>query len=126
MTKAADPGKQQAAWRFGWRAEILAAWWLRFKGHAIIARRYRSPAGELDLIARRGSLLIFVEVKARRDYQTAAESISRRQQQRIARAAESFVAHHPRHQNATIRFDVVLIAPGHRPQHIADAWRPEI
>lgn len=130
LAKAPEPptGKagRRAAWKFGWHAETRAAWWLRFKGYSILARRLRTPAGELDLIAKRGRVLAFVEVKARGEFGMAAEAVSVRQRQRIARAAETFVASHPRHQNEMMRFDVVLVAPGRWPHHLADAWRPDI
>ena len=122
---AAGSGKltRQDAERRGHRAELLAIWVLRLKGFRILARRYRSPAGEIDLIARRFSLLVFAEVKARRNNADAAWSISRRQQQRISRAAEHFLATNPVYQNHDARFDAILVSPGRWPRVIANAWQ---
>ena len=111
-----------AARRRGARAETLAAWWLRLKGFRILARDRREAGGEIDLIARRGRLLVFVEVKARPERGEAAEAIRARQRRRIARAAAGFLARRPDLAGLTLRFDAVLVA-GFPPRHVADAWR---
>ena len=121
MTQA----RRRRAWHRGRRAETLAACWLRLKGYRILARGFRVAVGEIDLIARRGQVLALVEVKARRRLAEAGESINRRQRRRIARAAEAFLQRHPRMAELDLRFDVVLIAPGQWPRHIADAWRED-
>jgi putative endonuclease len=105
----------------GRRGERLAAWWLRLKGWRILDRRVRTPAGEVDLVARRGNLVAFVEVKART---TAAEldwAIDQRRLARVAAAAEVLM---PRYAGPgdDIRVDVILLAPGTRPRHIENAW----
>ena len=115
--------RRRRAWRRGRRAEGLAACWLRLKGYRILARGFRVGVGEIDLIARRGRVLALVEVKARARLAEAGESVSRRQRERIGRAAEAFLQRHPRLDKLDLRFDVVLIAPGQWPRHIADAWR---
>ena len=117
------PARRRRAWRRGRRAEGLAACWLRLKGYRILARGFRVGVGEIDLIARRGRVLALVEVKARARLAAAGESVSRRQRERIGRAAEAFLQRHPRLDKLDLRFDVVLIAPGQWPRHIADAWR---
>ena len=109
----------------GRRAETLAAWWLRLKGYRILARDFRAPGGEIDLIARRGSVLALVEVKARPSLVEAQEAVQPRQRRRIARAAEIFLQRHPALAGLDLRFDVVLLAPRTRPHHLADAWRLE-
>lgn len=106
-------------------SEALAAWFLRLKGYRILARRFRSPVGEIDIIARRGGVLAFIEVKARSDTETAATSIGQRQKSRIDRAALMFVQNHPETADLDIRFDAVLFGQGLWPRHIVDAWRPE-
>jgi putative endonuclease len=115
--------------RRGIRAESLAAWWLRLKGYAILARRFRpgrgSGAGEVDLIVRRGATLAFVEVKARADLDSAALAISPAQIRRITRGAELFLAAHPALIGCRMRFDAVLVAPWRMPRHICGAWRIE-
>lgn len=112
------------AFRRGLWAETLCLWALRLKGYRILARRYRSPAGEIDLIVGRGAVLAAVEVKARADRDRAGESVLWRQRARIVRALEHFLALHPRLRDSTLRFDVMLVAPGSWPRHIPDAWRP--
>ncbi|WP_293876048.1 MULTISPECIES: YraN family protein [unclassified Sphingomonas] len=112
---------RQAAEAAGRRGERLAGWWLRLKGWTILDRRVRTPAGEVDLVARRGALIAFVEVKTRR---TAAEldfAIDERRLARVAAAAEVLM---PRYAGPgdDIRVDVVLLAPGTRPRHIENAW----
>lgn len=113
--------------RTGKRAEFLAAWWLRLKGFCILARgwsnRRGSGAGEIDIVAKRGSLLIFVEVKARADRDKAAHALRPAQRQRISRGAQAFVAAHPHLQHCAMRFDVILVSRNHWPCHISDAWR---
>ena len=115
--------RRQAAWVFGRRAETLAAWWLRFKGYRILARDFRTALGEIDLVARRGGVLALVEVKARPSLAEAAEAIGHNQRRRIGRAANAFLQRHPRLCTLALRFDAVLIVPGHWPHHIPDAWR---
>lgn len=117
--------RRRRAWHRGRRAEGLAACWLRLKGYRILARGFRVGVGEIDLIARRGRVLALVEVKARARLAEAGDSIGRRQRERIGRAAAAFLQRHPHLGGLDLRFDVVLIAPGHWPRHIADAWREE-
>ena len=116
---------RRKAYGRGRRAETLAAWWLRLKGYRILARGFRVAAGEIDLIARRGRLIALVEVKARPSLEQAGAAILPRQRQRIARAAEVFLQRHPKLAGLSLRFDVVLLAPGHWPRHLANAWRLE-
>lgn len=111
--------------RRGRRAERLAALRLMLAGYRIVARNFRSPSGEIDLIARRGSTLIFVEVKIRDSHHAAAWSISPRQQARIRRAAEAFLASRPELATFSLRFDAMLLAPWRAPRHLIDAWRDE-
>ncbi|MCW6531518.1 MULTISPECIES: YraN family protein [Sphingomonas] len=105
----------------GRRGERLAAWWLRLKGWRVVAQRVRTPAGEVDLVAKRAGLVAFVEVKTRA---TAAEldfAIDERRLARVAAAAELLM---PVYATAgeDIRVDVILLAPGTRPRHIENAW----
>jgi putative endonuclease len=120
----ADKGRLRA-FAFGVRAERLARLYLRCKGYRILERGYRTPVGEIDIIARRGTALAFVEVKARRDFESAAYAITARQQTRITRAAGAYIARHPDCAALDLRFDVILMAPGGWPQHLPGAWRPE-
>ena len=119
--KEADP-ERQAAFRTGISAESRAAALLVAKGFRIIARRWKSPVGEIDIVARRRTLLLFVEVKARNNLDDAAESVSPRQRQRIAAAAEAWLATYPDASIKDIRFDAMLVAPGKMPRHIMGAF----
>ena len=116
---------KRKAYHWGQWAESLCVIFLRLKGYRIIDRDLREKVGEIDIIAKRGRALVFVEVKARRTHASAAESVSAGQRRRITRAAQSFMAKHPRMLGLDQRFDVVLVAPWRFPHHIQDAWRPD-
>ncbi len=121
--------KRVAAEGRGRVAETRAAWLLRLKGYSIVARRFR-PAkavglGEIDLVARRGRMLAFVEVKARATDADALLAISAQQQHRLLRAAEHFLKVRPVYAGWPMRFDaVVLERDRFWPRHVPDAWRP--
>ncbi len=117
----APAGKRAAEIR-GRRAETLAAVMLRLKGYRILARRLRTPSGEIDLLARRGNLIVIVEVKARATLDEAQESLTPRQQQRLAAAAAWLPNWRPKLAGLDIRFDLVAIAPRRWPRHIPNAW----
>ncbi|MBO9574616.1 MAG: YraN family protein [Sphingobium sp.] len=110
-----------AAEKRGRQGERIAGWWLRLKGWSILARRVRTPAGEVDLIARRGAMVAFVEVKARASGATLHESIDERRLSRVAMAAES-LAHLYLKPGDDMRIDVILLAPGQRPRHLENVW----
>ena len=110
------------AFRFGLSAESRAAALLIAKGFRIVARRWRSPLGEVDIVARRGKVLVFVEVKARERAEDAAWSLTPRQRGRIIGGAEAWLAKHPDDAQCYIRFDVMLVAPRRIPQHIVNAF----
>ncbi|HZL41391.1 MAG TPA: YraN family protein [Pseudolabrys sp.] len=111
-----------AAFGLGISAESRAAVWLIAHGYRILARRWRSPLGEIDIIAARRHTLIFVEVKARPTLDGAAESVTERQKQRIAATAEIWLANNPNTGIRDIRFDAILVAPGKLPRHIPAAF----
>jgi putative endonuclease len=117
--------KRRQAWRRGRRSEGLARLALRLAGYRILAQGHRAAPGEIDIIARRGAVLAFIEVKARADFGRAADSLLPRQRRRIGRAAEGFLAARPELQLCRCRFDVILVAPWRWPRHIRDAWRPD-
>ena len=116
---------RRAAERRGKNAELLCLWQLRLKGYRILARRYKTVVGEIDLIARRGDVIAAVEVKARANLDAAGEAIGRRQRQRVARALTHFLVSHPEFAALAARFDVMLVAPRRWPRHLRDAWREE-
>jgi len=118
-----DPSPaRQIAFRTGISAESRAAALLIAKGFRILARRWKSPVGEIDIVARRRGLLIFVEVKAREKLDDAAWAVSAPQRSRIIAAAEAWLARHGDARIRDMRFDVVLVAPGHMPRHIPAAF----
>jgi putative endonuclease len=107
-----------AAERRGRRAEAWAAWLLRAKGYRILSRRYRTPAGEIDLIARRGRQIVFVEVKQRPDADAAIAAVTPKGRRRIARAAAVWVSQHPAAAAFDQRFDVIVALPRRLPRHL--------
>jgi len=117
--------KRLAAFRLGVSAESVAAIFLGAKGYRTIARRWKSPVGEIDLVIKRGRLIVFVEVKARKDFDQAAESVLVRQRRRIVAAAQAWLAAHPEHAGYDMRFDAVLVSPGRMPQHVVAAFEAD-
>ncbi|MHA6724151.1 YraN family protein [Sphingomonas sp. RS2018] len=112
---------RRAAEAAGRRGERIAGWWLRLKGWRILDRRVRTPAGEVDLVARKGALVAFVEVKLRKSDAELDHAIDQRRLARVAAAAEYLM---PRYAGPgdDIRVDVLLLAPGQMPRHIENAW----
>lgn len=121
-SRANSAAGRRRAWRFGRWGEALCAALLRAKGYRVLARGYRVRVGEIDLIARRGAVVAFVEVKSR--HTPAGEVLSLRQQQRIVRAASAFIAARPDLAGLDQRFDLMLVGRWRWPRHCRDAWRP--
>jgi putative endonuclease len=119
--KSAAPARV-AAFRTGLSAEARAAAYLMAKGYRILAKRFRTRYGEIDLVARRRNLICFVEVKARASLDDAAYAVTPRQQQRIIAAAQAWLMAHPEHAEFDLRFDAVLIAPRRLPRHLLAAF----
>ena len=113
--------KRQRAERGGRRAEALAALWLQLKGWSILGRRVRTPVGEVDLVARRGRTLAFVEVKARASAEEAERALDAWRLRRVAAAAEA-LAHRYSRVGDTIRIDAVFIVPRRLPRHVPHIW----
>ena len=125
LTKAASPARL-AAFQTGLSAEARAAAYLMAKGYRILAKRYRTPYGEIDIVARRRNLLAFIEVKARASLDEAAYAVTARQQARIINAAQAWLqvwlVAHPEHADFELRFDAMLIAPRRLPRHLLAAF----
>jgi putative endonuclease len=121
MAREADP-KRSGAWGRGRLAETAAALLLRLKGYRILARRWRGPGAEIDIIARRGEVLVFVEVKQRAGTAEADIAFGEAQRRRITRAAEIYCARNPRHARGDRRYDLVLVSKGSWPRHIEGAF----
>lgn len=113
---------RKSAYRKGHYAEWIAAFALMFKGYSIAARRFKTPVGEVDLIARKNDLVVFVEVKARKSEQLALDSITRQAQKRIEAAGEWWISQQPDGANLSWRFDVVAIVPRRWPIHFENVW----
>ena len=94
-------------------------------GFRVLAMRYRTPFGEIDLVLRRRSLLVFAEVKARPSLAEALEALRPSQQARLTRAAEIYLRDHPVHSSCSVRFDLIAVCPWRWPRRITDAWRPD-
>ena len=110
------------AFRTGLSAESRAAAFLIAKGYRILAKRFRTHYGEIDIVARRRNTIAFVEVKARESLDEAAYAITPRQQARIIAAAQAWLMAHPEHASYDLRFDAMLIAPRRLPRHLMAAF----
>ena len=110
------------AYRRGLFAETIAGLMLRLKGHRIVAQRYKTPVGEIDLVALKGKRLAFIEVKRRKTKEDAAWTLPTRQRRRIVRAAQYWLAGHPDFTGYDIAFDVILAAPWAFPRYIENAF----
>lgn len=121
-----DPGrasnKRLKAHRLGLSAEFRAAWYLRLTGWRILKRRYKTRAGEIDLIARKRKTVAFIEVKARKSREAALQAVTPASRKRIVRAARIFIAEHPKAGFFTLRFDVVVVRPWRMPERIESAF----
>jgi putative endonuclease len=120
-TDDASPARV-AAFRTGISAESRAAAYLMAKGYRILAKRFKTPHGEIDLVAKKRNLVAFIEVKARASLDEAAYAVTPRQQARIIDAAQAWLMTHPEHAEFDLRFDVVLIAPRRLPRHLLAAF----
>lgn len=113
---------RQAAEARGRGAESIACWYLRLRGWRILARRARVPGGEVDVVARRGRTLAFVEVKARSDEASAAFSLDQYRLRRVAVAAERLAPRYMRNGD-DVRIDAMFIVPGRWPKHLPNVWQ---
>lgn len=112
---------RQQAEKEGRRAETIAGWWLRLKGWSILARRVRVRTGEVDLVAKRGRTVAFVEVKARATMAEAERSLDAWRLRRVAAAAE-VLAHRYAKNEEDVRIDAIFIVPGKLPRHMQNIW----
>ena len=109
--------------RKGRRAENAAALWLQLKGYRILDRRARTPACEIDLIAVKKNMLVFIEVKLRARQDAALESVTPALRRRIEQAARIWATSRHKLRDHVWRFDIMLLSPGKFPRHMRDAWR---
>lgn len=121
--RAARAVRGAEARRAGRRAEVVAALWLMLRGYRILAFRLKTPQAEIDLLAWKRGVLAVVEVKRRADLAAALETVSLDQRERLRRAAASLAARRPDLKTATVRLDLLALAPGRLPRHVPDAWK---
>ena len=112
---------RRAAEARGRRAETIATWWLRLHGYRILGQRVRNPRGEIDIVARRGRIVAFVEVKARATAEGLENAIDDYRFRRVAAAAEVAIAQYCG-ERFDARFDIILVAPGRLPRHMRNVW----
>jgi putative endonuclease len=118
--------ERRRAFRRGHLAETAATWLLRCKGYRIVARRVRTPMGEIDIIARRGRTVAFVEVKERPRSEVALEAVSPRQARRLVGAARYWLAAQPSASGDDWRFDIVAVTPYLLPRHLPNAFGADL
>jgi putative endonuclease len=116
------PDRRRRTYEAGRAAELLALLALTLKGFWILARRYVVNGGEIDIVARRGRLVLFIEVKARPTREEALLAVTASKRRRIERAAATWLARNSWAAGYDLRGDAVLIVPGRWPQHVADAF----
>ena len=128
VSKTIKTRRGQQAYRSGHYAETAACWLLRLKGYRIVCRNLRvskmAGASEIDIVARKKDMLVFVEVKKRADFDLCAEAVTPKVQRRFVRSAELFLAKNTWAENMSVRFDLIWVA-GWRIRHIPDAVRGE-
>lgn len=117
----ADRQRAEAAGRW---SEQAAGLLLRLKGYAILTTRYRTPVGEIDIVAKRGKLVAFVEVKTRPTTDEALGAVSHHARRRIIAAADAFISRHPHLAHCHMRYDIIAVA-GWRMKHVTNAWRSD-
>ena len=122
MRRFAPPEKRKRAERRGRWSEWVAAMFLLMKGYRILSLRYRVRAGEIDIIARRGDVVAFVEVKARRDLMAAIDAVTFTSQNRIRAAGDHWLARQSDASRLSLRYDIVAIVPRAWPRHIKGAF----
>ncbi len=122
MSDASGKKARKSAYRRGLRAEWFAAVALMLKGYRIIARRFKTPVGEIDLVIRKRNLIVFVEVKARTDERTALDSVTPHAKGRIERAARWWLAQQKDGAQLSWRFDIIAVLPRRWPVHFENVW----
>ena len=120
--KAGGTEKRREAHARGLSAEFWVAWYLRLTGWRILKHRYKTRAGEIDLIVKKRKTVAFIEVKARKSRRAAMEAVTPASQKRISKAAKIFVSEHPKAGFFTLRFDVVVVRPWALPERIENAF----
>ena len=118
-----DVSRRRKAYRLGFLAEWIAAGFLLIKGYRILALRYSAHSGEIDIIAMRRDIVVFVEVKARAHREAGLMAISQEKQRRFARAVHHWIGRNPWSMNRTLRCDAIIVLPMRLPYHLEDAFQ---
>ena len=118
-----DVSRRRKAYRLGFLAEWIAAGFLLMKGYRSLALRYSAHSGEIDIIAMRRDIVVFVEVKARAHREAGLMAISQEKQRRFARAVHHWVGRNPWSMNRTLRCDAIIVLPMRLPYHLEDAFQ---
>ena len=118
-----DISRRRKAYRLGFLAEWISAGFLLIKGYRILALRYSAHSGEIDIIAMRRDVVVFVEVKARAHREAGLMAISQEKQRRFARAVHHWVGRNPWSMNRTLRCDAIIVLPMRLPYHLEDAFQ---
>lgn len=113
---------ETSSYRKGLMAEARAAVFLRMAGYKILDMRFKTPVGEIDIVALKGQTLVFIEVKQRATSDAAAEAIDLRNQRRVIAAAELYLQKNPDYNQHDVRFDALILSRGLKMQHIEAAW----
>lgn len=122
MGQKGETNKRQKAFRRGIVSEYVACFYLLFKGYRILALRYKTRHGEIDIIARKGDLTIFVEVKARATVDDAVNAVSAHAAHRIRAASDHWLSHQADSAALSQRYDIVAVRPWSLPVHLQDAF----
>ncbi|MGR6467044.1 YraN family protein [Rhizobium sp. PAMB 3182] len=122
MADGDGSSRKRKAYRRGLLSEYIAAVFLMFRGYRILSVRYRTKVGEIDIIARRGDLVAFVEVKARAGDNAAIDAVGYSTQRRIRSASEIWLSRQPDYARLSWRYDIVAVVPWHLPRHLRDAF----
>lgn len=123
MVSGVRQARGAEARKVGRRAEVIAALWLMLKGYRILGFRLATPLGEIDLLAQRGRTLAVIEVKQRTTIEDALDAVTPTQRDRLRRAAAHLSAHRAGLRDLFVRLDLIALAPGRPPRHLADAWQ---
>jgi putative endonuclease len=124
--KRKQQNKKIQAYRRGIRAEIIAGLYLTLTGWRVLAWRWKCPLGEIDLVAKNGKVITFIEVKARQNEQSALDSITAHQWSRISNAADIFMSQQRQYADCSWRFDAIIIVPRQWPKRFKNMWDDEV
>jgi len=122
MANSAD--KRRQAYKKGHKGEYLANWALRLKGYRIVASRFKTKSGEVDIIARRGKLILMVEVKARSTLEQAMDAVSTTALRRIEAAGDEWLAKQADYAKLSVRYDLMAVLPRRWPIHVEAIHTP--